>query len=156
MGMDHTKLTFRHNGVDRRLTDVHGEVVEGRCRLRRTARRRPMFTASLPASPPGQRRIDGVAIGNASLASPGLDPRHAPGLGHRPRRGGHGPGTGKRYILPLGLTSRCINKAPLSPMRRATSGNPVDALPIREPAADSEGSNRTVGAGKCGGLAATG
>lgn len=29
MGMDHTKLTFRHNGVDRRLTDVHGEVVDG-------------------------------------------------------------------------------------------------------------------------------
>ena len=29
MGMDHTKLTFRHNGVDRRLTDVHGEVIEG-------------------------------------------------------------------------------------------------------------------------------
>ena len=29
MGLEHTKLTFRHNGVDRRLTDVHGEVVEG-------------------------------------------------------------------------------------------------------------------------------
>ncbi len=29
MGMDHAKLTFRHNGVDRRLTDVHGEVIEG-------------------------------------------------------------------------------------------------------------------------------
>jgi len=29
MGIDHTKLTFRHNGSDRRLTDVHGEVVQG-------------------------------------------------------------------------------------------------------------------------------
>ena len=28
MGIDHTKLTFRHNGIDRRLTDVHGHVVE--------------------------------------------------------------------------------------------------------------------------------
>jgi hypothetical protein len=29
MGIDHTKLTVRHNGTDRRLTDVHGEVIEG-------------------------------------------------------------------------------------------------------------------------------
>jgi hypothetical protein len=28
LGMDHTKLTFRHNGIDRRLTDVHGEVIK--------------------------------------------------------------------------------------------------------------------------------
>lgn len=27
LGIDHEKLTFRHNGTDRRLTDVHGEVV---------------------------------------------------------------------------------------------------------------------------------
>ena len=27
MGIDHEKLTFRHNGTDRRLTDVHGEVI---------------------------------------------------------------------------------------------------------------------------------
>jgi Protein of unknown function (DUF1501) len=27
LGLDHTKLTFRNNGIDRRLTDVHGEVV---------------------------------------------------------------------------------------------------------------------------------
>jgi uncharacterized protein DUF1501 len=27
MGIDHTKLTFRTGGIDRRLTDVHGEVV---------------------------------------------------------------------------------------------------------------------------------
>ena len=27
LGLDHTKLTFRHNGANRRLTDVHGEVV---------------------------------------------------------------------------------------------------------------------------------
>jgi hypothetical protein len=27
LGIDHTKLTFRHLGIDRRLTDVHGEVV---------------------------------------------------------------------------------------------------------------------------------
>ena len=24
LGIDHTKLTYRHNGIDRRLTDVHG------------------------------------------------------------------------------------------------------------------------------------
>ena len=29
MGLDHTKLTFRHAGRDFRLTDVHGEVVQG-------------------------------------------------------------------------------------------------------------------------------
>ena len=28
LGIDHTKLTFRHNGIDRRLTDVHGDVIE--------------------------------------------------------------------------------------------------------------------------------
>ena len=27
LGIDHEKLIFRHNGIDRRLTDVHGEVV---------------------------------------------------------------------------------------------------------------------------------
>lgn len=27
MGIDHTRLTFRHNGIDRRLTDVHGEII---------------------------------------------------------------------------------------------------------------------------------
>lgn len=27
MGVDHTSLTFRHNGIDRRLTDVHGEII---------------------------------------------------------------------------------------------------------------------------------
>ena len=27
LGFDHRRLTFRHNGADRRLTDVHGEVV---------------------------------------------------------------------------------------------------------------------------------
>jgi hypothetical protein len=28
LGIDHTRLTFRHNGSDRRLTDVHGEVIK--------------------------------------------------------------------------------------------------------------------------------
>lgn len=28
LGMDHTRLTFRYNGVDRRLTDVHGRVID--------------------------------------------------------------------------------------------------------------------------------
>jgi hypothetical protein len=28
LGIDHTRLTFRHNGSDRRLTDVHGHVIE--------------------------------------------------------------------------------------------------------------------------------
>ncbi len=27
LGIDHTRLTVRHNGVDRRLTDVHGHVI---------------------------------------------------------------------------------------------------------------------------------
>jgi hypothetical protein len=29
LGIDHTKLTARHNGIDRRLTDVHGHVIGG-------------------------------------------------------------------------------------------------------------------------------
>ena len=29
LGINHTQLTFRNNGVDRRLTDVHGEVIGG-------------------------------------------------------------------------------------------------------------------------------
>lgn len=28
LGIDHEKLTFRHNGVDRRLTDVHGHLIQ--------------------------------------------------------------------------------------------------------------------------------
>jgi len=28
LGIDHTRLTFRHNGLDRRLTDVHGEILK--------------------------------------------------------------------------------------------------------------------------------
>ena len=28
LGIDHTKLTMRHNGIDRRLTDVHGHVIQ--------------------------------------------------------------------------------------------------------------------------------
>jgi hypothetical protein len=29
LGLDHEKLTFYHNGSRRRLTDVHGHVVQG-------------------------------------------------------------------------------------------------------------------------------
>lgn len=29
LGIDHTQLTWRHNGIDRRLTDVHGHVIAG-------------------------------------------------------------------------------------------------------------------------------
>ena len=29
LGIDHTRLTYRHGGRDYRLTDVHGEVVKG-------------------------------------------------------------------------------------------------------------------------------
>jgi uncharacterized protein (DUF1501 family) len=29
LGIDHEKLTFYHNGINRRLTDVHGEVIDG-------------------------------------------------------------------------------------------------------------------------------
>jgi uncharacterized protein (DUF1501 family) len=28
LGIDHTRLTFYHNGIERRLTDVHGRVVK--------------------------------------------------------------------------------------------------------------------------------
>jgi hypothetical protein len=28
LGIDHERLTFRHNGIDRRLTDVHGQVIK--------------------------------------------------------------------------------------------------------------------------------
>lgn len=28
LGIDHTKLTYHHNGIDRRLTDVHGHVIQ--------------------------------------------------------------------------------------------------------------------------------
>ncbi len=31
LGIDHTKLTFRYNGIDRRLTDVHGHVISEVC-----------------------------------------------------------------------------------------------------------------------------
>jgi hypothetical protein len=27
LGCDHKQLTFRHSGIDRRLTDVHGRVI---------------------------------------------------------------------------------------------------------------------------------
>ena len=27
LGFDHEKLTYYHNGLDRRLTDVHGHVI---------------------------------------------------------------------------------------------------------------------------------
>lgn len=29
LGIDHTKLTFYHNGIHRRLTNVHGDVIQG-------------------------------------------------------------------------------------------------------------------------------
>jgi hypothetical protein len=28
MGIDHTRLVFRNAGIDRRLTDVHGQVIQ--------------------------------------------------------------------------------------------------------------------------------
>jgi hypothetical protein len=28
LGLDHEKLTYYHNGIDRRLTDVHGSVIK--------------------------------------------------------------------------------------------------------------------------------
>ncbi len=28
LGLDHTRLTFYHNGIERRLTDVHGHVIQ--------------------------------------------------------------------------------------------------------------------------------
>jgi hypothetical protein len=28
LGLDHTRLRYYHNGIERRLTDVHGEVIK--------------------------------------------------------------------------------------------------------------------------------
>jgi hypothetical protein len=28
LGLDHERLSFYHNGIERRLTDVHGRVIE--------------------------------------------------------------------------------------------------------------------------------
>jgi hypothetical protein len=28
LGLDHERLTFYHNGTERRLTDVHGDVIK--------------------------------------------------------------------------------------------------------------------------------
>ena len=28
LGLDHERLTFYHNGIERRLTDVHGHVID--------------------------------------------------------------------------------------------------------------------------------
>ena len=28
LGLDHERLSFYHNGAERRLTDVHGEVIQ--------------------------------------------------------------------------------------------------------------------------------
>jgi hypothetical protein len=28
LGLDHERLSFYHNGIERRLTDVHGHVVD--------------------------------------------------------------------------------------------------------------------------------
>jgi hypothetical protein len=28
LGIDHTRLTVRHNGIDRKLTDVHGQIIK--------------------------------------------------------------------------------------------------------------------------------
>jgi hypothetical protein len=27
LGIDHQRLIYRHNGIDRRITDVYGEVI---------------------------------------------------------------------------------------------------------------------------------
>jgi hypothetical protein len=32
-GIEHQELTFRHSGIDRRLTDVHVEVIDDRLTL---------------------------------------------------------------------------------------------------------------------------
>ena len=29
LGLDHERLTFYHNGIERRLTNVHGHVIRG-------------------------------------------------------------------------------------------------------------------------------
>ena len=29
LGLNHKRLSFYHNGIERRLTDVHGHIIEG-------------------------------------------------------------------------------------------------------------------------------
>ncbi|MEI6325900.1 MAG: DUF1501 domain-containing protein, partial [Gemmataceae bacterium] len=29
LGLDHERLSWYHNGIERRLTDVHGSVIQG-------------------------------------------------------------------------------------------------------------------------------
>ena len=56
LGIDHTQLTYYHNGIRRRLTDVHGEVVEGilaDCRIACVQRLR--HTGCEVAGPAGPR-----------------------------------------------------------------------------------------------------
>ena len=50
MGLDHTKLTYRHSGRDYRLTDVYGNVVTGLLGERAFA---TPTRASLPDGGPG-------------------------------------------------------------------------------------------------------
>jgi arylsulfatase A-like enzyme len=53
LGIDHEQLTFRHNGIDRRLTDVHGRVIdEIDARTASGSARR-----SRDQWPPGSRRL---------------------------------------------------------------------------------------------------
>ena len=55
LGIDHKQLTFRNNGIDRRLTDVHGHVVGGRASGRCVRLVRTPFLETSTAGSPARR-----------------------------------------------------------------------------------------------------
>ena len=66
LGLDHKKLTFYHNGIQRRLTDVHGHVVRGVIGV--TVRgESPASTETVPA-PAGQGATQSAGMQGRSNA----------------------------------------------------------------------------------------
>ena len=88
LGLDHEKLTYKFQGRDFRLTDVHGKVVHEAARLDRAT------AACHGAGGAGSAGTDDT---NTMTGSPG---RHAPGLGIVPR-----PNSGSSAAVGSGLQS---------------------------------------------------
>src|SRR4029077_17021236 len=62
LGLDHEKLTFYHNGIQRRLTDVHGQVIgaifaEGVAVCAQSNAARPLGTLGIPLTSRHGRRM---------------------------------------------------------------------------------------------------
>ena len=60
LGLDHTRLTFRHNGVDRRLTDVHGHVRRVRLPASRAVLKRDRETRRGNCLEPPERFLENL------------------------------------------------------------------------------------------------